>query len=78
MKDTLGQSNLDSVQVRPVRKVQRGIPSNDLVLTAYSDGNDKLFPRILDLYVQPQSVVADVTFGKGVFWRNVPDGRYDL
>ena len=78
MKDTLGQPNLDSVQVGPVRKVQRGMPSNDLVLTAYSDGNDKLFPRILDLYVKPQSVVADVTFGKGVFWRNVPDGRYDL
>ena len=25
MKDTLGQPNLDSVQVGPVRKVQRGI-----------------------------------------------------
>ena len=53
MKDTLGQSNLDSVQVGSVRKVQRGMPSNDLVLTAYSDGNDKIFPRILDLYDKP-------------------------
>ena len=78
MKDTLGQPNLDSVQVGSIRKVQRGMPSNDLVLTAYSDGNDKIFPRILELYVKPQSVVADVTFGKGVFWRNVPDNRYYL
>ena len=78
MKDTFGRPNLDSVQLGSVRKVQRGLPSNDLVLTAYSDGNDKIFPRILDLYVKPQSVVADVTFGKGVFWRNVPEGQYDL
>ena len=72
MKDTFGQPNPDSVQVGPVRKVLRGMPSNDLVLTAYSDGNDKLFPRILDLYVKPQSVVADVTFGKGVFLAKCP------
>ena len=45
MKDTLSQPNLDSVQVGSVRKVQRGMPSNDLVLTAYSDGSDKIFPR---------------------------------
>ena len=60
------------------RRVQNGSPSNNLVLSAYSDGNDKLFSRILALYLKPKSIVADVTFGKGVFWRNIPDGRYDL
>lgn len=51
---------------------------NDLVLSAYADGNDRTFPRILSLYVAPGSTVADVTFGKGVFWRNVPPDLYEL
>jgi hypothetical protein len=24
------------------------------------------------------SIVADVTWGKGVFWKNVPEGLYDV
>jgi len=32
----------------------------------------------MDLYVAPGSVVADVTYGKGVFWRSIPDDRYEL
>ena len=49
-----------------------------LVWSASADGNDRVFPRILDMYVKPGSIVADVTYGKGVFWRNVADDRYDL
>lgn len=60
------------------RSVRNGAPSNDLVLSAYADGNDEVFPRILDLYVKPGSVVADVTFGQGVFWRNIPEEKYLL
>ncbi len=63
---------------RRKRVVRHGSPSNDLVLTAYADGNDKVFPRILGLYVASGSVVADVTYGRGVFWRNVSPGSYDL
>ena len=59
-----------------VRTVRNGTPTNDLVLSAYLDGNDEVFPRILSLYVPKLSVVADVTFGKGVFWRNVPADDY--
>lgn len=62
------------------RVVRNGAATNDLVRSAYVEGNEHVFPRILDLYVKPASVVADVTYGKGVFWRNVePEpGRYDL
>lgn len=60
------------------RQVRNGRPTNDLILSAYTDGNDRTFPRVLDLYVAPGSVVADVTFGKGVFWRRVPSGQYEL
>lgn len=60
------------------RRVINGTATNDLVFSAYAEGNDKVFPRILSLYVKPGSVVADVTYGKGVFWRHVPPGQYDI
>ncbi len=60
------------------RVVHRGVPRKDLVLSTHIAGNENVFPKILDLYVKPGSVVADVTYGKGVFWRNVPSGRYEL
>ena len=60
------------------RVVRNGNPSNNLILSAFADGNDRVFPRVLNLYVKPGSVVADVTYGKGVFWRHVPPGDYEL
>lgn len=65
-------------QEKPSRKVRFGAPTNDLVLSAYMESNSSVFPRILDLYVAPGSKVADVTFGKGAFWRNIPEHRYHL
>ena len=60
------------------RVVRNGAPTNDLVLSASTNGNDITFPQILKLYVSPGSTVADVTYGKGVFWRNIPAELYDL
>lgn len=60
------------------RRVRNGRARNDLVVSAYAQGNDQVFPRVLGLYVKPGSVVADVTFGKGVFWRRIPPDAYDL
>ena len=60
------------------RRVTNGTSTNDLVLSAHAEGNDRVFPQILQLYVLPGSVVADVTYGKGVFWRRVPKNQYDL
>ncbi len=62
----------------PRRKVRNGEPTNDLIHSAFSEGNDRVFPRILGLYVKAGSIVADVTYGKGVFWRHIPAGTYDL
>lgn len=62
----------------PARRRQRGEPTNDLVFSCYQGGNDEVFPRVLELYVAPGSRVADVTYGKGVFWRRVPEGRYEV
>jgi tRNA G10 N-methylase Trm11 len=60
------------------RKVKNGEPTNELVFSAYTEGNDTIFPRILRLYVKSGSTVADVTYGKGVFWRNIPKSEYIL
>jgi hypothetical protein len=60
------------------RKSPQGEPTNDLVFSAHVGTNDEVFPFVLSLYVAPESRVADVTFGKGVFWRRVPEGAYQV
>jgi hypothetical protein len=60
------------------RVVRNGKPSNELVFSAMQGTNDALFPDILALYVVPGSTVADITFGKGVFWKGVDRGLYDF
>ena len=64
------------VATRPKRRtVRNGKPANQLVFSAHVAGNDTVFPRILSLYVADGSTIADVTYGKGVFWCHVPEGR---
>jgi hypothetical protein len=69
-------------QEESIRKVKRkkpsGFPTNDLVFSAYCGTSDIVFPHILSLYVKKGSKVADVTYGKGVFWRRVPPGVFEL
>jgi DNA methylase len=63
---------------RSKRKSPDGEATNDLVFSAYQEGNETVFPEILKLYVERGSRIADVTYGKGVFWRNVETGAYDV
>ncbi|MCB8950915.1 MAG: site-specific DNA-methyltransferase [Ardenticatenales bacterium] len=60
------------------KRTQGGEPTSDLVVSAYVGGNAEVFPRILALHIPPGAVIADVTYGKGVFWRNVPQGLYTI
>ncbi|MBI1747098.1 MAG: site-specific DNA-methyltransferase [Acidobacteria bacterium] len=60
------------------RKSPDGVPTNDLVFSSYVGTNDEVFPFVLSLYVEPGSQVADVTYGRGVFWRRVPKDAYNL
>jgi hypothetical protein len=61
------------------RRTQGGLPTTQgITLSAYVGSNADVFPRILDLHVPAGAVVADVTYGQGVFWRNVPAGKYVL
>jgi hypothetical protein len=66
----------NTIKPRKTARVNSGRSTNDLVHSAYQDNNDVVFPLILQLYVPPCSRVADVTFGKGVFWKNVDLSQY--
>ncbi|HYU25362.1 MAG TPA: DNA methyltransferase [Thermoanaerobaculia bacterium] len=69
---------LDKPRAKRKRKSPDGKPTNDLVFSATQGLNSDLFPQILSLYVPSGSVVADVTYGRGSFWKNVPRGAYKL
>lgn len=63
---------------RQGKRVQGGIATSDVVLSAHVSGNAEVFRQILELHVPKGSVIADVTWGKGVFWQNVPENDYEL
>jgi tRNA G10 N-methylase Trm11 len=50
----------------------------DLVLSAYVGQNARVFADILRLHVPRGSTVADVTYGKGAFWKQVDPTHYAL
>jgi hypothetical protein len=50
----------------------------NVILTAISGDNGDLISNIFKLYVPPKSVVADVTYGKGVFWKHIPKQDYSV
>lgn len=58
------------------RKSPEGVATSDLICSAHVGANDELFPTILQLHVQPGTTIADVTFGKGIFWKRVPPDSY--
>ncbi|HZL47859.1 MAG TPA: hypothetical protein VFC30_02485 [Solirubrobacteraceae bacterium] len=47
-------------------------------MSASVAGNAEIFPAVLQLHVPKGSRIADVTYGKGVFWKNVPRQDYEL
>lgn len=60
------------------RKSPEGVATTNLTLSAYIGSNAEIFPLILALHVPEGSTVADVTYGSGIFWKNVPKGKYTL
>ena len=65
-------------KIKKTNRINRGESTNDLVHSAYQDTNDLVFPKILELYVPEGSRIADVTFGRGVFWKRVDRKKYDF
>jgi hypothetical protein len=52
--------------------------TSDLILSAHVGQNARLFADILRLHVPRSSKIADVTYGKGAFWKEVDLGHYTL
>lgn len=69
----------ENFETKPLKKrTQGGVATSDLVMSAYNDLNENVFPQILELHVPKGSKVADVTWGKGVFWKKVPKNHYEV
>ncbi len=60
------------------RRKQGGVATTNVVMSAHVADNAEVFPQILALHVEKGAVIADLTYGKGVFWRNVPADAYRL
>lgn len=60
------------------RRSPRGNASTELVLSAHVGNNADVFPHVLQLHVGEGAKIADVTYGKGVFWRKVDTANYEL
>jgi hypothetical protein len=61
-----------------VTRKQGGQPSTDLVLSAHVGDNSDLFVQVANLHLRRGCKVADVTYGKGVFWSKIERGTYEL
>lgn len=73
-----GDSTGDEQQSNENSRDDEQIPTEDVVLSAHVGTNDDIFPEVLDLHVEPGASIADVTYGEGVFWRQVSSKKYDL
>ena len=60
------------------KRTQNGESTTDLITSAFQGTNGQIFPDILKLHVPKGSKIADVTYGKGVFWKNVSMENYKL
>ena len=60
------------------KRVVTGESTTNLIFSAYVQNNEDIFPRILELYVKENASIADVTYGKGVFWKKIDPSKYNL
>jgi hypothetical protein len=50
----------------------------EIIKTAYTGTNADLLPNILKMYAKEGDTIYDVTYGKGVFWRNSDMSIYNF
>ena len=60
------------------KRVAGGVATSRVTLSAHLAGNAEVFAEILALHVARGAKIADVTYGKGVFWQNVDTSQYQL
>ena len=62
---------------KPKRK-QGGVSTSDVIVSSHHGDNSGVFPDVLKLHVPAGSIVADLTYGRGVFWKHVDLEDYTL
>jgi len=62
----------------PARRKQGGVSTSDVVVSSHHGDNSGVFLVVLTLHVPVGSTVADLTYGRGVFWKNVDLDDYTL
>ncbi len=67
-----------ALKPKKTKRVARGVATNDLVFSAHVGTNDEVFPQVVKLYVPPRAKVADVTYGKGIFWKGIDVRQFEL
>ena len=80
----LGSMNVNQIRLAALdettdsvdRRTQSGVATSDVVVSATVGGNADVFRQVLDLHVPKGAVIADVTYGKGVFWQRVVRDDY--
>lgn len=70
--------DLDTTEESSGRRIQGGVCTTDVTLSAHVGDNAEVFPKVLALHVPKGAKIADVTYGLGVFWRNVNLDGYEL
>lgn len=70
--------NAKKENIENTSRKQGGEATSNLIRSASVNGNAEIFPDVLKLHVPEGSIVADVTWGKGVFWKKVPEGKYQV
>lgn len=68
----------DAIQLYDMLSPKKGKSTEPirLIYSAHVGPNAEIFPAILKLHVPDGARIADVTYGKGAFWKFVPNGRY--
>ena len=60
------------------RRSPNGVATSNVIVSAHVAGNAEVFEQVMRLHVREGAEVADVTYGKGVFWTRIPPNRYIL
>ncbi|MDR2718294.1 MAG: hypothetical protein LBB89_09565 [Treponema sp.] len=63
---------------RIAKRVQGGVSTSNVIMSAHISGNADVFAQIINLHIPVGSKIADVTYGNGVFWKNVDVSKYEL
>lgn len=83
MLDSIGSARVPDTAVRPrkpkkTNRTARGVATNNLVFSCYTGTNEEIFPFVAELYLAAGWTVADITYGKGIFWKQVDRSKLHL